>query len=57
MEYLFISTVVATFKTSTKMKKNNYTIGKQTRKKIIFVREPEFGFGNVRTIHLDKFAK
>ena len=33
------------------------TIWSQTRKKIIFVREPEFGFGNVRTIHLDKFAK
>ena len=29
---------------------------KQTRKKIIFVREPGFGFGNVRTIYLDNFA-
>ena len=29
----------------------------QTCKKIIFVRELGFGFGNVRTIFLDKFAK
>ena len=29
----------------------------QKRKKLIFVREPGFGAGNVRTIHFDKFAK
>ena len=29
----------------------------QTRKKIIFVRELGFGFGNVRTIYLYKFAQ
>ena len=29
----------------------------QTRKKIIFVREPGFGSGNVRAIYFDKFAK
>ena len=29
----------------------------QTRRKNIFVREPEIKFINVRTIHLDKFAK
>ena len=29
----------------------------QTSKKIIFVREPGFGFGNVRTIYLDKLAQ
>ena len=29
----------------------------QTRKKIIFVREPGFGPKNVRTIRFDKFAK
>ena len=33
------------------------TLHAQTRKKIIFVRELEFGFGIVRTSHLDKFAK
>ena len=29
----------------------------QTCKKIIFVREPKLGTGNVRTIYLNKFAK
>ena len=28
----------------------------QTRKKTIIVRELEFGFGNVRTIHMDKLS-
>ena len=29
----------------------------QTHKKIIFVWEPGFGFGNVQTIYLDKLAQ
>ena len=34
-----------------------YVVSVQTSKDIIFVREPGFGSGNVRTIYLDKFAE
>ena len=33
------------------------TCSRQTCKKIIFVREPGFGFENVQTIYLDKLAQ